>query len=143
MCTSTLKTIASIGLSLATFSQAQVNLSPIDTATCAGQGSTGTATFSSDMTIATGSQRIPAGKFWTQEGAIWVFDTNTPGIQLSDLAIPGGGPSDDVPAIDTSALKLDDSKTKWTLAAPTVSSASKSSSPISSLMPSVCVFELP
>ena len=43
-----------------------------------------------------------------------MFDTDTSGILFSDLAANNGP---DTPAIDKSAVSLDDSKTKWTFSA--------------------------
>ena len=107
---------AAIAFTLSASGQIIITDVPLDS--CAGSP-TGTATFSTDLTIPTGSQRIPAGDFWEQQGAQWVFSTDTEGIQFSDLAIPGAGaPSVDVPQEDLDALKIDDSKTAWTLAAP-------------------------
>ena len=84
----------------------------------------GTATFSTSLSLATGSERIPAGDFWNQLGAVWVFSTDTEGIDFSQPGIPGygaafggGGP----PAAAESALVLDPSKTAWTLNVPTSS----------------------
>lgn len=94
--------------------QAQITLDPIPTSACVGQGLSGSATFASFTSLATGEQRIPAGDFWNQVGAEWVFDTDTQGVLFSNLAA-GGGP--DTPAIDKSAVSLDDSKTKWTFSA--------------------------
>ena len=107
---------AAIAFTLSVHAQITITDVPVDS--CAGSP-TGTATFSTDLTIPTGSQRIPAGDFWEQQGAQWVFSTDTEGIQFSDLAIPGAGaPSVDVPQENLDALKVDDSKTAWTLAAP-------------------------
>ena len=97
---------------------AQINFPDIPTSVCVGPS--GTATFSSDMTIETGSQRIPAGTLWNQEGATWVFSTDTEGIKFSNLGIPGGGRQDSIPQINENALQIDDSGTAWTLAVPTV-----------------------
>lgn len=96
------------------YSHAQININPIPTDACAGQGLSGSATFASSTSLATGSQRIPAGDFWNQEGAEWVFDTDTSGIFFSDVAANNGP---ETPAIDKSAVHLDDSKTKWTFSA--------------------------
>lgn len=94
--------------------QAQITLAPIPTDACAGNGLSGSATFASSTSLATGAQRIPAGDFWNQVGAEWVFDTDTSGVLFSDLAANNGP---DTPAIDKSAVKLDDSSTKWTFSA--------------------------
>lgn len=82
---------------------------------------TGTATFSTSTSIATGSESIPAGDFWNQLGAVWIFSTDTEGIEFTQPGIPGygagfggGGP----PAAAESALILDPSKTAWTLSVP-------------------------
>ena len=81
----------------------------------------GTATYSTDLTVATGTERIVAGDFWNQLGAVWVLSTDTEGIEFSQPGIPGygagfggGGP----PAAAESALVLDPSKTAWTLSVP-------------------------
>ena len=96
------------------YSRAQITINPIPTSACAGQGLSGSATFASSTSLATGSQRIPAGDFWDQVGAEWVFDTDTSGVLFSDVAANNGP---DTPAIDSSAVHLDDSKTKWTFSA--------------------------
>ena len=96
------------------YSQAQINLAPIPTSACAGKGLSGSATFATSTSLPTGAQRIPAGDFWNQVGAEWVFDTDTSGILFSDLAANNGP---DTPAIDKSAVHLDDSSTKWTFSA--------------------------
>ncbi len=84
----------------------------------------GTATFSTVLSVSTGSERIVAGDFWNQLGAVWILSTDTEGIELSQPGIPGygagfggGGP----PAAAESALILDPSKTAWTLSVPTSS----------------------
>ena len=96
------------------YSQAQITLAPIPTSACAGQGLAGSATFASSTSLPTGAQRIPAGDFWNQVGAEWVFDTDTSGVLFSDLAAYNGP---DTPDIDKSAVHLDDSSTKWTFSA--------------------------
>lgn len=96
------------------YTQAQITLNPIPTDFCAGQGLSGSATLASSTSLATGAQRIPAGDFWNQVGAEWVFDTDTSGIVFSDLTAEDGP---DTPDIDKSAVKLDDSSTKWTFSA--------------------------
>ena len=120
MQTSIIKSVIWTVLLLAYSANAQVDLEPIDTASgCASKGLTGTVTYSTAISRATGAQRIPAGDFWEQQGAQWVFDTDTSGIEFSNLAIPGvGSPADDTPQADKDAIKLDDSKTKWTLVVP-------------------------
>lgn len=81
----------------------------------------GTATYTTDLSIASGSERIVAGDFWNQLGAVWIFSTDTEGIEFSAPGIPGygagfggGGP----PAAAESAIALDSSKTAWTLSIP-------------------------
>ena len=96
------------------YSQAQITLKPIPTDACAGKVLSGSATFASSTSLTTGAQRIPAGNFCSQVGAEWVFDTDTNGVLFSDLAANSGP---DTPAIDKSAVHLDDSKTKWTFSA--------------------------
>lgn len=107
--------------------RAQIIISEVPQASCAGEVATGTATFSTEMTLPTGSQRIPAGSFWDQMGAIWVFSTDTDGITFSDLGIPGSGAQADIPPMDISALQepATGSKTAWTLVVPTVSGANE------------------
>ena len=107
-----LETFCGILLVLRGCVQAQITLAPIPTSACAGQGLSGSATFASSTSLATGAQRIPAGDFWNQVGAEWVFDTDTSGIQFSDLAAENGP---DTSEQDAKAVSLDDSKTKWTL----------------------------
>lgn len=87
---------------------AQINLVPIDTAlACSGKGLAASATFSTATSIETGSQRLPGGDFWTQQGAQWVLDTDTSGIQFSNPAIPGAGAgSDDTPQINKDVISL-------------------------------------
>ena len=105
--------------------KAQISLSDVPQASCAGNAATATATFSTSMTIETGSQRIPAGDFWEQMGAVWVFSTDSEGIEFSGLGIPGAGAEPDIPQMDIDALVLDDSKTAWTLNVPTASGANE------------------
>lgn len=114
MMTTSLQTLSGFLIVFRGYAQAQITLAPIPTSACAGQGLSGSATFASSTSLATGEQRIPAGDFWIQVGAEWVFDTDTSGIIFSDLA-DGDGP--DTPAIDSKAVSLDDSSTKWTFSA--------------------------
>ena len=114
MRTSPLKTLGGFVLVLRGYAQAQITLAPIPTDACAGQGLSGSATFASSTSLTTGAQRIPAGDFWNQVGAEWVFDTDTSGVLFSDL-VANNGP--DTPAIDKSAVSLDDSSTRWTFSA--------------------------
>ena len=83
--------LSSVALPLLSAVKAQITLSDVPQASCNGDVATGTATISTDYTLPTGSQRIPAGDFWDQMGAVWVFSTDTEGIQFSDLTIPGAG----------------------------------------------------
>ncbi|KAL9063802.1 MAG: hypothetical protein Q9161_009263 [Pseudevernia consocians] len=114
MRTSPLKTLGGFVLVLRGYAQAQITLAPIPTDACAGKGLSGSATFASSTSLATGAQRIPAGDFWNQVGAEWVFDTDTSGVLFSDLAANNGP---DTPAIDKNAVSLDDSSTRWTFSA--------------------------
>lgn len=101
--------------------QAQIALSEIPLASCSGNALSGTATYTTDMTLPTDeSQRIPAGDFWDQEGAVWVFETDTPGIVFDGLGIPGAG-AEDIPQSDINALTIGESSTAWTLSVPTPS----------------------
>ena len=98
--------------------QAQIVLSGF---ACVGNAILGTATYTTDMVLPTGeSQRIPAGDFWDQSGAVWVFSTDTPGVIFGWAGIPGAG-AEDIPQADINALKIDDSSTAWTLSVPTPS----------------------
>ena len=103
--------------------QAQIVLSEIPLPSCAGNALSGTATYTTDMILPTDeSQRIPAGDFWDQEGAVWKFSTDTPGVKFGSLGIPGtGAPSEDIPQAAINALKIGDSSTVWTLSVPTPS----------------------
>ena len=102
--------------------QAQIALSEIPVASCAGNVISGTATYTTDMILPTDeSQGIPAGDFWDQEGAVWEFSTDTPGIKFMGLGIPGAGAEEDIPQADINALKIGDSSTVWTLSVPTPS----------------------
>ena len=101
--------------------QAQIALSEVPLASCAGNAISGTATYSTDMMLPTDeTQRIPAGDFWDQFGAVWEFSTDTPGVKFGSLGIPGAG-AEDIPQADIDALKIDDSSTVWTLSVPTPS----------------------
>ena len=72
--------------------QAQINLSEVPVASCAGNVISGTANYSTDIYFPTElSQRIPAGDFWAQSGAVWKFSTDTPGVKFGYAAIPGVG----------------------------------------------------
>ncbi|KAF6229438.1 hypothetical protein HO133_007554 [Letharia lupina] len=108
------QTLGGFLLVLRGYAEAQITLAPIPTSACVGQGLSGSATFASSISLATGAQRIPAGDFWNQVGAEWVFDTDTSGVLFSDLAANDGP---DTPAIDSKAVSLDDSSTKWTFSA--------------------------
>lgn len=101
--------------------QAQIALSEVPLASCAGNAISGTATYTTDMMLPTDeTQRIPAGDFWDQFGAVWEFSTDTLGIKFGSLGIPGAG-AEDIPQADIDALKIDDSSTVWTLSVPTPS----------------------
>ena len=101
--------------------QAQIALSEVPVASCAGNAISGTATYTTDMILPTDeSQRIPVGDFWDQEGAVWEFATDTLGVKFAFLGIPGAG-AEDIPQADIDALKIDDSSTVWTLSIPTPS----------------------
>ena len=101
--------------------QAQIALSEVPLASCAGNAISGTATYSTDMMLPTDeTQRIPAGDFWDQFGAVWEFSTDTPGVKFGSLGIPGAG-AENIPQADIDALKIDDSSTVWTLSVPTPS----------------------
>ena len=101
--------------------QAQIALSEVPLASCVGNAVSGTATYTTDMILPTDeSQRIPAGDFWDQEGAVWEFSTDTPGVEFMGLGIPGAG-AEDIPQADINALKVGDSSTVWTLSVPTPS----------------------
>ena len=110
-------------LTYCTSVQAQITLSEVPLASCSGNVISGTATYTTDMTLPTDeSQRIPAGDFWDQESAVWVFSTDTPGIIFDGLGIPGAGAgSEDIPQADINALKIGASSTAWTLSVPTPS----------------------
>ena len=83
----------------------------------------GTATFTSDVTVATGSVRVPADSFWNQLGALWEFSTDSKGLAFQDPGIPGYGAgfgsSDDVPAAAESAIKLSNDKSTVSIVIPT------------------------
>ena len=98
--------------------QAQIALSEVPLASCAGNAISGTATYTTDMMLPTDeTQRIPAGDFWDQFGAVWEFSTDTPGVKFGSLGIPGAG-AEDIPQADIDALKIDGSSTVWTLSVP-------------------------
>ncbi len=100
--------------------QAQIAISEVPLASCAGNVVSGTATYTTDMMLPTDeSERIPAGDFWDQEGAVWEFSTDTPGVKFGWLGIPGAGaPDADIPQAAINALKIGDSSTVWTLSVP-------------------------
>lgn len=110
------------GLAFAFFPsvQAQIALFNIPVASCAGNVISGTATYSTSMSLATGtSQRIPAADFWTQFGAVWVFSTDTAEVKFGYASIPGvGSGSASIPQAARDAIKLDPSGTAWTLSVP-------------------------
>ena len=97
---------------------AQITIASVPSSGCDGKPF-GSATYSTDLTLPTGSQRIVAGDFWQQAGAQWNFSTDTQGIEFSSLGIPGWGAEPDIPQADHDALKIDDSKTVWRLTLPT------------------------
>lgn len=120
------KAFSSLAFLLASTVRSQITISDVPQASCAGNVATGTATFSTEMTLPTGSQRIPAGDFWDQMGAVWVLSTDTEGVEFSDLGIPGAGAQADIPQMDISALQINTAtRTAWTLAVPTVSGANE------------------
>lgn len=108
-------------LTLCSYVQAQIALSEVPVASCAGNAISGTATYTTDMMLPTDeTQNIPAGDFWDQEGAVWEFSIDTPGVKFGFLGIPGAG-AENIPQAAIDALKIDDSSTVWTLSVPTPS----------------------
>ncbi|MCJ1272566.1 hypothetical protein MMC21_000352 [Puttea exsequens] len=68
------------------------------------------------------TQRIPAGDYWNQSGAVWVFSTDTAGIQFGFAAIPGeGAPGASIPQAAADAIKIDSKDSAWTLSVPSPS----------------------
>lgn len=101
--------------------RAQITLSEIQVASCASNVIAGTASYSTDMYLPTDEpQRIPAGNFWDQGGAVWEFSTDTPGIKFGFAEIPGTGAAN-IPQAGISAIVIDGSSTVWTLSVPTPS----------------------
>ena len=106
------------------FSDAQgsISIGSVPTSSCIGNP-VGTATFTSDVTIATGSIRIPAGSFWNQAGALWEFSTDSNGLAFQDAGIPGYGAgfgsADDIPAAAESAIKLSNDRSTISVVVPT------------------------
>lgn len=100
---------------------AQISLSSVPTSGCVGNA-LGTATFTTDLSLQTGSQLISAGNFWNQAGAVWTFSTDTDGVEFRILGIPGFGAgfgaASDISKADESALDINNSKKEWTLTVP-------------------------
>ena len=99
------------------FVQSQITIQSVPASECAGNPF-GTATFSTEVSLATGSQRIVAGDFWQQAGAQWNFSTKSNGIMFCGLGIPGWGAQPDIPKADHDALHIDDGN-QWSLTLPT------------------------
>ena len=104
--------------------RAQVSISSVANSGCVANAF-GTATYSTQLALPTGSQRVVAGSFWQQAGANWTFSTDTKGVIFSDLGIPGLGTQPYIPQADHDALNLDGSKTKWSLSIPTTPPSSQ------------------
>ena len=118
-----LSPVVSLVLLSFSFVKAQILLSDIPVASCAGNVLKGTATYSTNLLMPTGeTQRIPAGDYWNQSGAVWVFSTDTAGIQFGFAAIPGeGAPGASIPQAAADAIKIDSKDSAWTLSVPSPS----------------------
>ncbi len=98
--------------------RAQIHIPSVPTDVCVTDVVT-TATYSTKMTLETGSQLILAGNFWLQPGAQWTFSTDTKGLEFDAPQIPIPASQSSMPPLDRKALSLDGSKTQWTLTLPT------------------------
>ena len=97
-------------------SRAQVQLPTLSLGDICTNGLAGGKSTTTTYAEATGGQRIPAGDYWNQIGAVWVLSTNNDDVFFYDLGF-GVGP-DGAPAADTSALSLNPSSKAWTLSIP-------------------------
>lgn len=98
--------------------RAQIHIPSVPTDVCVTDIVT-TATYSTKLTLETGSQLILAGNFWLQPGAQWTFSTDTKGLEFGAPQIPIPASQSSVPQSDRNALSLNGSKTQWTLTLPT------------------------
>lgn len=102
--------------------QDSISIGSVPTSSCIGNP-VGTATFTSDVTIATGVVRVPADNFWNQAGALWELSTDSKGMAFQGPGIPGYGAgfgsADDIPAAAESAIKLSNDKSTISIVIPT------------------------
>ena len=102
--------------------QGAISISSVPTSSCIGNP-LGTAIFTSEVTIATGSIRVPADSFWNQAGALWEFSTDSKGLAFQGPGIPGYGAgfgsADDIPAAAENAIKLSSDKSTISIVIPT------------------------
>ena len=118
------KAVLALSFLLISYSDAQgpISINSVPTSGCVGNP-VGTATFTSDVTLATGEVRVPAGSFWNQAGALWEFSTDSKGSAFQDPGIPGYGAgfgsANDIPAAAESAVKLSNDKSTISIVIPT------------------------
>lgn len=118
------KTVLALPYLFMSYSDAQgtIPIGSVPTSSCFGNP-VGTATFTSDITLATGSVRIPASSFWNQTGALWEFSTDSKGWAFQGPGIPGYGAgfgsANDIPAAAESAIKLSNDKSTISIVIPT------------------------
>lgn len=102
--------------------QGSISIGNVPTSSCIGNP-VGTATFTSDVTVASGPIRVPADSFWNQAGALWEFSTDSKGLAFQDAGIPGYGAgfgsADDIPAAAESAIKLSNDRSTVSIVVPT------------------------
>ena len=117
MVTKTTETLGCLLLLLSNYANAQVTINVVSRSDICTNGLSGIAgTYSTVQAHATGGQRIPAGDFWSEAGATWVFSTDDEDVFFSDVGF-GVGPVGAGPA-DSSAVKLGPSSKAWTLDVP-------------------------
>ena len=79
-------------LPLLAFVNADITLSNIPTAACS-ESTTGTATYTTSLTLETGPQLLSAGNLWKQPGAQWTFALPESDVDFASLgAIVGSDP---------------------------------------------------
>ena len=109
---------------LVSYGNAQISIpiNDVPTSSCIGNP-VGTATFTSDVTVSTGSINVPAGDFWNQAGALWEFSMDTKGFAFEGPGIPGYGAGfgsgNDIPDAAESAIKLSNDKSTISIIIPT------------------------
>ena len=106
-----------VSFSILSSAGAQITISSISG--CA-NNTLGTATYSTQVTLPTTTNLKKSDKKLKKKKTSWTFSTDSKRITFSNLGIPGWGAGSGIPQVDHDALKIDGSKTKWTLLLPTM-----------------------